>query len=152
MGKWTAKISQDSPGTELPKLTKDPFGGFVSSPPSAFAENHGGLTETEAGTIRAWLAFIGEPEHEIPETLDRCRADPETRAYFLRRAAADARRMFYADVLGTEPASVASLTPSEVARAVAVGLLPHDPGPGTVVIAKRWKGKQALALVPCRAL
>ena len=50
-------------------------------------------------------------------------------------------------MLGAEPSSIATLTPQEVARAVAVGLLPDDPGPCTVVLAKRWKGRQALALV-----
>jgi hypothetical protein len=41
-------------------------------------------TET---AIRAWLAHINETDQEIiDEVLDKCRADGEARAYFLRRA------------------------------------------------------------------
>lgn len=45
------------------------------------------LTADEEMTIRAWLVQIEESDADIiAEVLDRCRADPEARAYFLRRA------------------------------------------------------------------
>lgn len=45
------------------------------------------LSAADQQKILAWLVQIGEYEQEmITETLDRCRSDAETRAYFLHRA------------------------------------------------------------------
>ena len=46
------------------------------------------LTVEHETTIRAWLAHIEETDPTIiTKVLDRCRTEPETRAYFLWRAA-----------------------------------------------------------------
>lgn len=36
--------------------------------------------------IRAWLFRIGEPEEDHHLVIDKCKADPEALAYFLRHA------------------------------------------------------------------
>jgi hypothetical protein len=46
------------------------------------------LSHADEKNILAWLAYIEETDPEtIAETLDRCRSDTETLAYFLTRAA-----------------------------------------------------------------
>jgi hypothetical protein len=43
--------------------------------------------QAETDKIMAWLASIGDHEPEqISAVMDSCRADPEVRAYFIRRA------------------------------------------------------------------
>lgn len=43
--------------------------------------------------IRAWLSFIGETDPAIiSEVMDKCRADPGARDYFIGRAAAELPR------------------------------------------------------------
>ena len=43
--------------------------------------------EIEENAIRAWLAHIEETDSDIiAEVLDKCRADPQARDYFIRRA------------------------------------------------------------------
>lgn len=45
------------------------------------------LSAVDQQKILDWLAYIEEDDREkISETLDRCRSDAETLAYFLRRA------------------------------------------------------------------
>lgn len=45
------------------------------------------ISEIEEATIRAWLTHMGETDPDIiAEVLDKCRADMQAQAYFLRRA------------------------------------------------------------------
>ena len=63
---------------ELPVTSNEPGAGVAAPAP---------MTAEEEAAIRAWLAHIEETDADIiAEVLNRCRADPETRSYFLRRA------------------------------------------------------------------
>lgn len=56
------------------------------TPPPAVAT----LTANDELTIRAWMAHMGETEAQIiGDYLDDCRHDPESLAYFLKRANED---------------------------------------------------------------
>jgi len=60
-----------------------------------FLRSHKAEIITELSTYQKiinWLASIGETDTEIiNETIDRCKADPETLSYFLQRANGTAR-------------------------------------------------------------
>lgn len=55
--------------------------------PLAIRQPSAPLTASEETAIRGWLALIEETDPAIiNEVLDKCRADPETRKYFVMRA------------------------------------------------------------------
>jgi len=62
----------------------------LTLPQQEFLKSHKAEIITELSTYQKiinWLALIGETEQGvIDETIDRCKADPETLSYFLQRA------------------------------------------------------------------
>jgi hypothetical protein len=62
----------------------------LTQPQREFLKSHKAEIITELSIYRKiinWLASIGETEQEmIDETIDRCKADPDTLSYFVQRA------------------------------------------------------------------
>lgn len=62
----------------------------LTQPQREFLKAHKAEIMTELTTyqkIKNWLSSIGETEQGIiDETIDRCKADPDTLSYFLQRA------------------------------------------------------------------
>ncbi len=62
----------------------------LTLPQREFLKSHKAEIINELSTYQKiinWLASIGETEQEtIDETIDRCKADPDTLSYFLQRA------------------------------------------------------------------
>lgn len=94
MGKWTERYLPDPSGefsrmrtTEEPsKPSKPGFEGFEGAQVTRIQKNHGKLTAADESVIRRWLAHIEEDDPAIiTEVLNKCRADPDALAYFLRR-------------------------------------------------------------------
>ncbi|WP_031437025.1 hypothetical protein [Methylobacter tundripaludum] len=75
-------------------LTGDSLGitpaNNLTLPQREFLKTHKAEIITELSTyqkITNWLASIGEEDQTIiDETIDRCKAEPETLSYFLQRA------------------------------------------------------------------
>lgn len=68
---------------------------LLTQPQREFLKSHRAEIITELSIyqkIVSWMTFISETDPEIiAETIDRCKADPETLSYFLQRADGTAR-------------------------------------------------------------
>ncbi len=96
----------DSPRPEPTELTKEGFGGFVSTVPGVYDNisandsvaaaslkvgagdtTPDSMTPDEKKIIRAWLAYIGETDPAtIDDVLTQCSNDTDARDYFIQRA------------------------------------------------------------------
>nr|VFJ59762.1 MAG: hypothetical protein BECKFW1821B_GA0114236_105017 [Candidatus Kentron sp. FW] len=114
------------------------------------------LSKIEETAIRDWLAYIKETDPEIiAEIMDRCRSDPEARAYFLgrsgevpvdpiddRRHCRQCRNLIAGGLcLAAQRKEIkASLYPMDNLPRRCEGYLPKPNDPGQRVGRQRWPG------------
>ena len=69
---------------QSPKTARTLGAHYQTSPAHCNAKKTDSLEAAQIKLIRSWLFRIGEPAEDHHLVLDKCKADPEAMAYFLK--------------------------------------------------------------------